>query len=104
MASTIRLKTKTRGDVTTVRAIIRHPMETGFRVNTENGERIPAHYINQVSVKHNDKMILSCDWSRAISKNPYLSFMFKGANIGDKLKLTWVDNNNNTDTIETLIE
>jgi len=104
MPSTIRLKTKTRAGVTTVRAIIRHPMETGFKVDNETGKLVPAHFINQVSVKHNDKIILSCDWSRAISKNPYLSFMFKGANIGDKLKLSWVDNKNNTDSIETLIK
>jgi len=104
MTSTIRLKTKTRDGITTVRAIIRHPMETGFRVDTETSELVPAHYINQVTVKHNDHIIMSCDWSRAVSKNPYLSFMFKGANIGDKLELVWVDNKNNTDKIETLIE
>jgi sulfur-oxidizing protein SoxZ len=104
MASSIRLKTKTRDGVTTVRAIIRHPMETGFRIDSDSGELVPAHYINKVSVKHNDNIVLSCDWSRAVSKNPYLSFMFKGANIGDKLELAWIDNKNNTDTIETLIE
>ena len=104
MASSIRLKTKTRDGITTVRAIIRHPMETGFRVNPENGRLIPAHYINQVTVSHNGKIVLSCDWSRAVSKNPYLSFRFKGANIGDKLELTWIDNKNNTDTIATSIE
>ena len=104
MSSTIRLKTKTRDGITTVRAVIRHPMETGYRKDNETGKLVLAHYINQVSVKHNDNIILSCDWSRAISKNPYLSFMFKGANIGDKLELAWVDNKNNTDSIETLIE
>ncbi len=103
MASSIRLKTKVRDGITTVRAIIRHPMETGFRVNAETGEHIPAHYIKQVSVKHNDNIVLSCDWSRAVSKNPYLSFKFKGANKGDKLELSWIDNKNNSDTLETLI-
>lgn len=104
MASTIRLRTKTRKDITTVRAIIRHPMETGFRLDSESSKLVPAHYINQITVKHNDNIILSCDWSRAVSKNPYLSFMFKGANIGDKLVLNWTDNKNNSDSIETLIE
>ena len=52
MASTIRLKTKIRDDVTTVRAIIRHPMETGFRIDDETGERIPEHYIKTVSYTH----------------------------------------------------
>ncbi|GJM04952.1 MAG: thiosulfate oxidation carrier complex protein SoxZ [marine bacterium B5-7] len=104
MASSIRLKTKTNGGVTTVRAIIRHPMETGFRVDSETSELVPTHYINEVVVKHNDNVVMSCDWSRAVSKNPYLSFMFKGANIGDKLELSWRDNKNNADSIETRIE
>jgi sulfur-oxidizing protein SoxZ len=104
MSSTIRLKTKSRNNITTVRAIIRHPMETGFRFDTELEELVPAHYINLVTVKHNDHIILSCDWSRAVSKNPYLSFMFEGANIGDKLELSWTDTKGKTDTFETLIE
>jgi len=104
MASTIRLKTKTKDGITTVRAIIRHPMETGFRIDSETSELVPAHFINEVLVKHNDNVVMSCDWSRAVSKNPYLSFMFKGADSGDKLELIWRDNKNNSDSIETLIE
>lgn len=104
MASSIRLKTKTTNGVTTVRAILRHPMETGFRLDTETGELFPPHYINLVTIKHNGNIIMSCDWSRAVSKNPYLSFMFKGAKTGDKLRLEWIDNKNKTDSIETLIE
>lgn len=104
MASSIRLKTKTSNGVTTVRAIIRHPMETGFRIDSETSELVPVHYINEVIVKHNGNIVMSCDWSRAVSKNPYLSFMFKGANVGDKLELSWSDNKNNSDSIETLVE
>ena len=104
MAATIRLKTKTRNNITTVRAIIRHPMETGFRFDNDRGELVPAHYIKLVTVKHNDKIVLSCDWSRAVSKNPYLSFMFEGAKTGDKLELSWTDTKNETDTLETLIK
>jgi len=104
MSSSIRLKTKIRDNITTVRAIIRHPMETGFRIDDESGELIPAHFIKLVTVKHNNKIVLSCDWSRAVSKNPYLSFMFAGAKTGDKLELSWVDTKNETDTFETLIK
>ena len=104
MASTIRLKTKTRNSITTIRAIIRHPMETGFRIDTETGELVPQHYIKKVLVKHNAKVIFSCDWSRAVSKNPYLSFMFKNSNIGDKIEITWFDSNDNTDSLETVIQ
>ena len=104
MAGSIRLRTKTRDDITTVRAIIRHPMETGFRLNAEKTEVIPVHFIKLVEVKHNDKLILSCDWSRAVSRNPYLSFMFKGASKGDKLQLSWIDNKDESNSFETVIE
>ena len=104
MASTIRLKTKIRDDVTTVRAIIRHPMETGFRIDNETGERVPQHYIKKVLVKHNAKIIFSCDWSRAISKNPYLSFMFENSKVGDKIEIAWFDTEGKNETLETLIQ
>ena len=104
MESSIRLQTKIRGRVTTVRAIIRHPMETGFRIDSETNEFIPSHYINEIVIKHNGSVVITCDWSRAISKNPYLSFMFEGATIGDKVELSWTDNRNNVDSTETLIK
>jgi len=36
--------------------------------------------------------VLQCDWSRAVSKNPYLSFRFSGAQSGDIIRIAWVDN------------
>ncbi len=104
MASTIRLKTKIRDDVTTVRAIIRHPMETGFRIDDETGERIPEHYIKKIMAKHNSNIIFSCDWSRAVSKNPFLSFMFSNSKIGDKIEIVWFDTKDDTDSLEATIE
>tara|TARA_B100001250_G_C19373412_1_gene602989 strand:+ start:5 stop:319 length:315 start_codon:yes stop_codon:yes gene_type:complete len=104
MASKIRIKTKIRDDITTVRAIIRHPMETGFRISDETGKLVPEHYIKKILVKHNNNIIFSCDWSRAVSKNPYLSFMFKNSKIGDKIEISWFDTKNNTESQETVIE
>ena len=103
MTSTIRLKTKIKNNITTVRAIIRHPMETGFRISNETGKLIPAHYIKKVLVKHNNIIIFSCDWSRAVSKNPYLSLMFGNSKVGDKIEITWFDTEGNTDILETVI-
>lgn len=102
--STIRVRTRLKEGVTTVRAIIRHPMETGFRIDEETQEVVPAHYIKLVTVKHNGETVLSCDWSRAVSRNPYLSFEFTGATAGDKLELAWLDTEGETDSAETIIE
>ena len=104
MASSIRVKTSLRNGVTTVRAIIRHPMHTGYEIDKETKKLIPAHFIENVTVHHGDKMILQCDWGRAISANPYLSFMFTGAKPGDVLRLSWADNKGQSDSIETPIQ
>ena len=98
MSSSIRLKTKIRDDITTVRAIIRHPMETGFRIDDDTAKLVPEHYIKKINFKHNGKTVFSCDWSRAVS------FMFSDSKIGDKIEISRLDNIGNTDKLETLIE
>lgn len=92
MARPIKMRTSIHDGVVTVRCIIRHPMETGFRIDSETNKLVPAHYIEQVFCYHGDELILQCDWSRAVSKNPYLSFRFSGATAGDTVRITWIDN------------
>ena len=104
MASSIRVKTSLRDGLTTVRAIIHHPMHTGYEFDKEAGRLIPAHYIENVTVYHGDRVVLQCDWGRAVSANPYLSFMFKGAKQGDKLRIHWTDNLGGSDMAETGIQ
>jgi sulfur-oxidizing protein SoxZ len=100
MTSSIKVRTSMREGKTTVRAIIRHPMHTGYATDPDTGELVPAHYIENVTVQHGDKTLLQCDWSRAISSNPYLSFEFSGARPGDILRIFWSDNKGETDTLE----
>ncbi len=104
MTDTIKVRTSIRDGVTTVRVIIRHPMDTGYETDEETGEKIPAHYIENVSVLHGDTLVLQCEWSRAISTNPYLSFEFSGAKAGDPLKITWQDNLGQSDSAEFSIK
>ena len=103
MASSIRLRTKTREGITTVRAIIRHPMETGFDKNPATGELIPVHFIEEVICRHNDKVIMRCDWSRAVSKNPYLSFAFAGGKPGDSVSISWTDSEGESESAKISI-
>jgi len=104
MASGMRVSASLRDGLTTVRAIIRHPMHTGYEFDREAGQLIPAHYIENVTVYHGDKVILQCDWGRAVSANPYLSFKFRGAKKGDKLCIQWTDNLGGSDAFETEIQ
>jgi sulfur-oxidizing protein SoxZ len=92
MGSSIKVRTSLRDDQATIRMIVRHPMHTGYEFDAEKEQLIPAHYIERLTVKHGETVLLDCDWSRAVSANPYLSFVFNGAKAGDMLTISWVDN------------
>jgi sulfur-oxidizing protein SoxZ len=104
MAFGIRIRTSTKDDLTTVQAILKHPMDTGNSRDPETGNMIPAFFIETVTIHHGDTEIMSCDWSRAVSKNPYLSFTFTGAKTGDTVRISWQDSNGNTESKETVIQ
>ena len=98
-----RLKAKMKGDKVNIKAIVSHPMETGRRKDKKTGDKIPAHYISEVVVSANDKTLLTTDWSGSVSKNPYLSFNYAGKS-GDKIKLSWKDNQGNTGEAEKTVK
>jgi sulfur-oxidizing protein SoxZ len=100
--STIKIRANTEGDVITVKALISHPMETGLSKD-KSGKVIPAEFIQEVSCEHNGVPVLTAQWGTAISKNPYLSFKFKGGKAGDTLKMSWKDNMGKSDSEETVI-
>ncbi len=97
--STIKLRTKEKGGKVQVKALITHPMDTGLVKNKKTGKKIPAHYITDVTVEVNGKPTLTAKWSGSVSKNPFLSFDYAGTK-GDKVKLTWKDNTDKSDSIE----
>jgi hypothetical protein len=55
-----------------------HEMETGLRKDKETGNAIPAHFIQEVTAKWKDQVVMTAFWSGGVSKNPYLSFKFNG--------------------------
>jgi len=104
MAKTIRIRASAKGDITTVKALITHPMETGLRKNKKTGKKFPAEYIQEVKCEHNGATTMTAQWGPAISKNPYLSFQFSGGKKGDTIKISWVDNKGKSDSITTKIK
>ena len=92
----------TSGGVTEVKVIISHPMETG-RKKDDFGVLIPAHFIQLVTATLNDKPVLEMQWGTGISKNPYLTFYVKGANVADKIVVAWFDNLGKTGAGEILV-
>ena len=92
MAKGIKIRATAKKGGTTVKALMSHKMETGLRKNKKTGEKIPAHYIQEVKCEHNGNNVLTALWGPAISKNPYLSFKFKGGAAGDPVEISWTDN------------
>ncbi|MBU1357712.1 MAG: thiosulfate oxidation carrier complex protein SoxZ [Gammaproteobacteria bacterium] len=91
MADPMRIRAQAAGDKTTVRVLMAHEMETGQRKDA-SGKVIPAWYIQHVEAQLNGKPILTAQWGPAVSKNPFLQFVVKGAKAGDKIAINWVDN------------
>lgn len=97
MASSIRVRATSNGDITEVQTLIQHPMDTGL-VKDSRGEPIPAHFIQKLKFEWNGKDVFVADWGTAVSKDPYVKFSFKGAKKGDELKISWTDNKGASDT------
>ena len=91
MAEPMRIRAQAAGDKATVRVLMAHEMETGQRKDAA-GKVIPAWFIQEVTAQLNGKTVLTAQWGPAVSKNPFLQFNIKGAKVGDKVSVTWVDN------------
>lgn len=78
-----------------VKAIITHPMQTGYAKDAE-GRVVPAFFMQLVTLSLNDKPFIQMQLGTGISKNPYFTFQLSGAKLGDTVKLVWSDNRGNT--------
>lgn len=90
-ADNMKMRAQLKGDYVEVKVLISHPMDTG-RKKADNGELIPAHFIQLLTATLNGKPVLETQWGTGISKNPYLTFRVKGAKLGDVFAVTWHDN------------
>ena len=104
MASkSIKLKAKAENGETTVKALIKHPMETGRRKDKESGKLVPSHYIQEVSCSYQGEPVMTAEWGPTISKNPFLSFTFTGGAAGEEIEMNWEDNTGDSDSASATI-
>lgn len=91
MSIKIRMRGKSKGGVAEVKALIKHPMESGVRMNKKTGKPYPAKYIDMVEVLVNGTKAVDAQWSGAISANPYMAVKVN-ANAGDEVTVNLTDN------------
>lgn len=102
--STIKIRTKRVDGATLIRVLITHPMETGRRKDEMTGETVAAHYIRTVRIEHKARTVASCDFSTAVSRDPYVSVRLKGSEPGDPIRVSWEDNQGQKDSQDAVIE
>ena len=90
----IRLKVSKKNNIFDLKFLIRHPMETGRRIDKINNKLVPKDYIAALSIFINDKLVFDSHLSRSVSKNPFMHLKLKNLFSGDIIKVNWVDNKN----------
>ncbi|GAB1576532.1 thiosulfate oxidation carrier complex protein SoxZ [Bordetella petrii] len=98
----MRIRATAKEGVTEIKVLMSHIMETGQRKDS-NGQVVPAHFIQSVTVKLGDRTVLQAEWGPAVSRDPYLAFKVKGGEKGEKVAVTWVDNKGESRTDETKV-
>ena len=89
--SLTKIKTRPKDGATEILVLVSHTMETGLRVDAKTKDKIPAHWIQKLTVELNGKAVADVDMGVAISKDPLLAVAVK-AKAGDKVKVSWSDN------------
>lgn len=83
--------TARRGEIIEITALVRHPMETGFR-RTQLGERIARDIIRLFVCSYNGAEILRADLHPATAANPLLTFNMVAAESGT-IEFRWTGDN-----------
>lgn len=77
------------GEAVEVRMSVRHPMETGFRVD-DVGRTIPRNTIKELVCRYDGREVFRASLGSGIAANPYLRFWMTATAVGD-VALEWVD-------------
>lgn len=84
-----------RGDVIEIRALIQHPMETGYRPGAD-GKILPRDLIRRFTCRYDDgasnEIIFSAEFFAAIAANPLIAF-HTIATASGTLTLRWEGDN-----------
>lgn len=82
-------ETTQAGDIIELKAMIRHDMESGYRVDM-NGKNIPRLILTQFECHLDDDLVFKADLHPGISANPLMKFFMKAQKSGT-LTFTWTE-------------
>jgi len=85
-------KTVKKGEVFSIRAIVQHEMESGFR-HTEQGVRVPRDMIRSFACTYNGNEVFKADLHSGVASNPLFIFYAKADQSGT-FEFKWQGDNN----------
>lgn len=78
-----------RGEILELKALIRHPMESGHRRDAR-GEAITRDIIVKFECEYDNKTVISVDVHPGVSANPLITFYTVASSSGE-VKFKWTD-------------
>ncbi|MCM8613324.1 thiosulfate oxidation carrier complex protein SoxZ [Accumulibacter sp.] len=87
----IRLRATVDEQGALIKALLTHPMESGFRKNA-SGESATAHYITDITLRINDETVLTLLTGSGIAANPLFGWRIASVRSGDSVTVVWRDN------------
>lgn len=84
-------KTAGAGEVVEIKALIAHPMETGYRPGP-GGRLLPRDIIRRFTCTYDGEVVFSADLHPAMAANPYIAFTTT-ATVTGPLTFTWEGDN-----------
>jgi sulfur-oxidizing protein SoxZ len=91
-----------RGEEVEIRAMIQHPMESGFRLDNV-GRTIPRNIVDSFTCTYGGKQVFRAKLHPAVSTNPYLLFYVVATQSAD-LVFTWNDDHGGVATESAHLE
>ena len=76
------------GEVSEIRTLIEHPMETGLR--HEGGRTLPRDMLTRLMVRMNGETLLAAEFRNGTSANPYHVFFVRMERTSS-FEFTWTD-------------
>lgn len=70
-----------RGEIVEIKALVSHPMETGYR-RTQLGERIPRDIVRRFVCRYNGTEVFRAELHPAIAANPFFAFWTRATESG----------------------
>jgi sulfur-oxidizing protein SoxZ len=78
-----------RGEVFEIRAMVEHPMESGFRLDNV-GKPVPRHIVQTFTCRYDGHEVFRASLHPAVSTNPYFVFHAVATTSGE-LHFEWTD-------------